>query len=226
MAVLAVAGMTQGALAASAKIVRRTVTVPLRDFVLPVPVSGDLTYATREGTAVVDGRLQAELTAAQKHSTALLRALINRHTSCGERISVREGQIGARAPALRVTGTADYERTVCFAGNPTTIVPRSPIHIDLLLHPIVQPRSLRVRAQVVDVSASGTTIPSLAGPLNETLGTVISDRTGELFPAGALPADTALKSISFDEVGRGSLIARIEFSGSLPQAMLDRILRR
>jgi hypothetical protein len=85
---------------------------------------------------------------------------------------------------------------------------------------------LRVRTQVVEVSASGTAITSLAGPLKETLGTVISDRIGELFPAGALPADTALKSISFDEVGRGSLIARVEFSGSLPQAMLDRILRR
>jgi hypothetical protein len=224
--VLAAAGTIPGALAASAKIARRTVTVPVRDLKLPVPVSGDLTYAMREGTAVVDGRLEAELAAAQKHSTELLRALINRHTPCGERISVRQGQIGARAPALRVTGTADYERTICVAGNPTTIVPRSPIRIDLLLHPIVQPRSLRVRAQVVDVSASGTTIPSLAGPLKATLGTVISDRIGELFPAGALPADTALKSISFDEVGRGALIARVEFSGSLPQAMLDRIIRR
>jgi hypothetical protein len=60
------------------------------------------------------------------------------------------------------------------------------------------------------VSASGTTIPALAGPLKATLGRVISDRIGELFPAGAMPAGTALKSISFDEVGRGALIARVE----------------
>jgi hypothetical protein len=223
---LAAAGTIPGALAASAEITRRTVTVPFRDLVLPVPVSGDLTYARHDGTAVVDGRLEAELAAVQKHSTAVLRALINRHAPCGERISVREGQIGARAAALRVTGTAEYERTICVAGNPTTIVPRTPIHIEMLLHPIVQPRSLRVHAQVVDVTASGTTIPSLAKPLKETLGTLISERIGELFPAGAVPADTAVKSISFDEVGRGGLIARAEFSGRLPQAMLDRILRR
>jgi hypothetical protein len=224
--VLAAGGTIPGALAASAEIARRTVTVPVRDLVLPVPVSGELTYMTREGTAVVDGRLEAELTAAQKHSTELLRALINRHAPCGERISVREGRIGARSPALRVTGTAEYERTICVASNSTTIVPRSPIRIDLLLHPIVQPRSLRVRAQVVDVTASGRTIPALAKPLKETLGTLISERIGELFPAGAVPADTALKSISFDEVGRGALIARVTFSGSLPQPMLDRILSR
>ena len=145
IAVLAAAGTISVALAASAKIARRTVTVPVRDLKVPVPVSGDLTYVTREGTAVVDGRLEAELAAAQKHSTELLRALINRHTPAASAFPSGKGR-SAPARRLRVTGTADYERTVCFGGNPKTIVPRSPIRIDLLLHPIVQARSARSRS--------------------------------------------------------------------------------
>lgn len=222
--ILTVAGAATDALAATAKLVQRTVMVPVRDLMLPVPVSGDLTYKTLGQTAVVDGKLQADLAAAQEQSTALLRALIDRNTPCGDRIAVQEGQINARAPALRVTGTADYQRTVCIAGNEMSVVPRSPIHLDMLLHPVVQSRSLRVRAQVLDVRGTGPGIPASAeGALKETLGKIISERIGELLPTGAMPADAALKSVSFHEVSRGALMARVEFSGSLPQQMLDRL---
>ncbi len=225
LVVLAVAGAATGALAATARLAQRTVMVPVRDLMLPVPVSGDLTYKTLGRTAVVDGKLQADLAAAQGQSTALLRALIDRNTPCGDRIAVREGQINARAPALRVTGTADYQRTVCIAGSEMSVVPRSPIHLDMLLHPVVQSRSLRVRAQVLDVRGTGPGIPASAeGPLKETLGKIISERIGELLPAGAMPADAALKSVSFYEAGGGGLMARVEFSGSLPQQTLDRLI--
>lgn len=223
--ILTVAGAATDALAATAKLAQRTVMVPVRDLMLPVPVSGDLTYKTLGQTAVVDAKLQADLAAAQEQSTALLRALIDRNTPCGDRIAVREGQINARAPALRVTGTADYQRTVCIAGSEMSVVPRSPIHLDMLLHPVVQSRSLRVRAEVLEVRAEGPSVPpSAEGLLKETLGKVISERIGELFPAGAVPADAALKSVSFDEVGRGALVARVELSGSLPRHTLDRLI--
>lgn len=222
---LAVVAVASDALAATAKLTKRTVMVPIRDLVLPVPVSGDLTYKALGQAAVVDGNLRADLVAAQEHSTALLRALIDRNTRCGDRIAVREGQIGARSPALRVTGTADYQRTVCLAGREMSVVPRSPIHLDMLLHPVVQSRSLRVRAEVLDVRADGPGVPpSAQGLLKETLGKVISEQIGELFPAGAVPPDAALKSVSFDEVGRGALTARVELSGSLPRHMLDRLI--
>jgi hypothetical protein len=222
---LAVVAMTSDALAATAKLATRTVMVPISDLVLPVSLSGDLKYKAVGQTAVVDGKLTADLIAAQEQSTALLRALIDRNTRCGDRIAIKEGRIGARSPALRVTGTADYQRTVCLAGNEVSVVPRSPIHLDMLLHPVVQSRSLRVRAEVLEVRAEGPSVPpSAQGLLKETLGHVISERIGELFPAGAVPSDAALKSVSFDEVGRGALMARVELSGSLPQHMLERLI--
>ena len=97
----------------------------------------------------------------------------------------------------------------------------------MLLHPVIQSRSLRLRAEVLEVRATGSGIPAFAeAPLKETLGRVISQRIGELFPTGGVPADATLRTLSFAEVGRGTVVARIELSGSLPQPTLDRLIGR
>jgi hypothetical protein len=103
-----------------------------------------------------------------------------------------------------------------------TVVPRSPVYVDMLLHPVVQARSLRVRTEVLDVCASGAAMPSSAEPaLKEILGRVISQRIGELFPAGGVPANVRLKSISFEEGKHSRLAARVEGAGSLPDRRLS-----
>jgi hypothetical protein len=212
--------------AATATLPPRTVPVPLRDMLLPVPVSGDLAYTTRAGTAVVQARLVGDLSAAQRQSTDVLRALIDRNPGCGDRLAVRDGRLGARAPALRVTGTLDYERVACMAGRQMVLVPRSPVYVDVLLHPVVQPRSLRVRAEVLDVRSPEAAIPqAVQGRLKETLARLIDQRVGELFPSGLAPGDVALKSLAFEEVKPHRLVARLAGSGSLPQAALERLLR-
>ncbi|MFO1118729.1 MAG: hypothetical protein U1E38_00855 [Rhodospirillales bacterium] len=76
--------------------------VPIAGLQLPVAVSGELLYTVRGGQADIDGRLAADLAAAQQQSTALLAALFDRRQPCGERLSVREGRLGARSAALRL----------------------------------------------------------------------------------------------------------------------------
>lgn len=224
---MAISAPVRDAAPESLAIAPRTVRIPVGDLALRIPISGHLTYTARDGRALVDGQLEADLRAAQEQSTPLLRALLDRDTSCGDRIDVRRGRITGRAPALRVTGSVNYEHTVCVAGHRMTLFPRSPVDIDLLLYPIVEPRSLRLQAEVLDIRSRGASMPTAAaGALKKTLGKVIGDRIGEMLPSGALPTDVALKSLSFEEVERGPLVARVELSGSLPQAMLERLTRR
>lgn len=213
--------------AATASLPKRTVPVPLRDLVLPVPVSGKLDYdAVGNGAADVRGQFTGDLSAAQRQSTAVLRALLDRDTSCGDRIAVQDGRIGARRQALRLTGTIDYERVACLAGRQVVLLPRTPMQVDLLLHPVVGARSLRVRTEVLDVRPAGRDLPpSVAEPLKQALGSVIDERVGELFPAGAVPPDMLLQEVRFEEGKEGRLLAQLRASGRLPQSLLDRLLR-
>jgi hypothetical protein len=72
------------------------------------------------------------------------------------------------------------------------------------------------------VRSSGAGIPSPAEPaLREMLGRVISERIGELFPAGAVTADVRLKSISFEESKPAG--GSPGGGGSVPQSMLNRL---
>ena len=213
--------------AATARLAPQTVPVPVHGMVVPVPVTGDVNYATRDGTADVQGRLTGDLAAAQKQSTALLQALLDRDARCGDYIAVRDGKLGAQAPALRVTGTVDYGRKACLSGKEITVVPRSPVFVDMLLYPVVAPRSLRVRAEILELRPQDASMPASAiAPLKEALSRVVSQRIGELFPAGSVPADVALKSLSFAEAKGGGLIAQVEGSGKLPQATLDQFIQR
>jgi hypothetical protein len=224
--VVSVAVLAGHAAAATATLPPRTIPVPIKDMLLPVPVGGELSYATQDGRAAVQGRLTGDLASAQQQSTALLRALIDRDSACGDRIAVKDARIGARAPALRVTGNVAYERIACVAGRQMVVVPRSPVFVDLLLHPLVQPRSLRVRTEVLEMRAANDRVPApVVDALRQAFAHVVDDRIGELFPQGIAPSDLTLQSVVFEEAQPGRLVARVEGAGSLPQAVLDRLLR-
>lgn len=227
IAALTLAAGMPGASAATSRSVSRTLAVPLKDLTLQVPVSGRIEYTTRSGKADVEGNLSGDLSAAQKQSTAVLRALLDRQEPCGDRIAVRDGRIGARAPALRVIGTVDYEKVACIKGRQVVLISKSPVFVDMLLYPVVQPRSLTVRAEVLDVRAPTAEIPrGLQPAIRDTFAKVISNHIGELFPIGMVPADVSLHSLAFEESKPGALSARLEAAGSLPQATLERFLKK
>jgi len=212
--------------AATANLPRRTIPLPLHGTTLPVPVGGEVTYSAGD-PAAVDGNLVADLAGAQQQATAVLAALLNRDDRCGDRLTVKDGRLGARDRALRVTGVVDYGRVACVGGRSMTVVPQTAYDVDMLLHPVVAARSLRVRAEVLGLRPhGGGELPgSLDGAMRQTLGGLVSERVGELFPAGSAPADVVLRSLSFDEAASGALSARLEGSGSLPRPLLERLLK-
>ena len=216
-----------GAWAATSRSVSRTLAVPLKGLTLQVPVSGRIEYTTRDGRAAVQSTLSGDLSAIQRQSNAVLRALLDRQEACGDRIAVRDGRIGARAPALRVIGTVDYEKAACLGGRQVILIAKAPVFIDMLLYPVVQPRSLTVRTQVLDVRVPAAGIPRGLQPgVRDTFAKAISSHIGELFPAGMVPPGMSLQSLSFEEAKPGRLSARVEAAGSLPQASLERFLRK
>ncbi|MBK8175451.1 MAG: hypothetical protein IPK66_09400 [Rhodospirillales bacterium] len=218
--------MPMHAVAATATLAPRSIPVPLGQDTLPVTVSGVADYETHDGKATGEARLTGDLASAQQLATSVLRALLDRDQRCGEHIAVREGHFAARAPALEVTALIDYERRACFAGKTMTIVPRSDISVDMLLHPVVGPRSLKVRGEVLTLRSAGTAIPSAAeGALRQALSALVSERIGELFPASA-PDDLRLQEVAFADGDAGQLIARIGVVGSMPQSLLDRLTHR
>lgn len=222
---LAMVAGTGTARAATAELPSRTIPLPLKGTTLPVPVGGQVTYSSGDPTAV-DARLTADLASAQREATAVLAALLNRDDDCGDRLNVEDGRLGAQASALRVEGVVDYGRTACVGGRSLTVVPRNAYDVDMLLHPVVAARSIRVRAEVLDLRphGGGQMPDSLGAALKQTVGELVSKRIGELFPSGAAPADLALRSLTFDESKSGVLTARLEGSGSMPRSLLERLL--
>lgn len=215
-----------GAGAAKATLAPRTVLVPIAGLQLPVAVSGELLYTVRGGQADIDGRLAADLAAAQQQSTALLAALFDRRQPCGERLSVREGRLGARSAALSVMATVDYGRTACIAGQEMKILPRALYDIEMLLHPVVSARSLRMQAEILALRRRDGQLPAtIDTALRDLLGNLISQRIGELFP-NAVPDELMLQSLSFDEEAPGRLAAKLRASGSIPRSALDQLVER
>lgn len=212
--------------AAKATLSPRTVILPIGGLQLPVGVSGELLYTLRAGQADIDGRLAADLASAQKQATPLLAALFDRRQPCGERLAVRSGQLGARGTALAVQATVDYGRTACIAGQEMKILPRALYDVEMLLHPVVGSRSLRLQAEVLTLRRRDGQLPATIDmALRDLLGSLIGQRIGELFPA-AVPADLRLQSLSFDEEEPGRLAAKLRASGSIPQAMFDQLAPR
>ena len=120
----------------------------------------------------------------------------------------------------------DYGRTACIAGQEMKILPRALYDVEMLLHPIVNARSLRMQAEVVTLHRRDGQLPATIDlALRDLLGNLIGQRIGELFPA-AVPEDLRLQSLSFDETEPGRLAARLRTSGSIPQAMLDQLVSR
>ena len=212
--------------AAKATLAPRTVFLPIGGLQLPVAVSGELLYTLRGGQADIDGRLAADLAAAQQQATALLAALFDRKQPCGERLSVRDGRLGARATALSVIATVDYGRTACIAGQEMKILPRALYDVEMLLHPVVGLRSLRMQAEILTLRRKDGQLPAaLDAAMREMLGGMIGQRIGELFP-NAVPADLMLQSLSFDEEEPGRLAAKLRASGSISQTTLDQLVER
>jgi hypothetical protein len=212
--------------AATANIPSRTLSLPIGGLLLPVPVSGDVRYSIRDGRVEVDGRLAADLSAVQQQATAILAALLNRKQPCGDRLAIRDGRVGARNAALSVVTTIDYGRSACVAGQAMMILPRALYDVEMLLHPVVGPRSLRMRAEVLTLRRHGAELPAqAAAPLRQMLGALVGERIGDLFPAMA-PAELALQSLGFVEPQPGRLAASVRASGSVPQATLDRLIDR
>lgn len=218
--------MPAAAWAAKATLSPRTVFLPIGGLQLPVGVSGELVYTLRSGQADIDGKLAADLASAQKQATPLLAALFDRKQPCGERLSVRSGQLGARGSALAVQASVDYGRTACIAGQEMKILPRALYDVEMLLHPIVGSRSLRMQAEVLTLRRRDGQLPAtIDTALRDLLGSLIGQRIGELFPTG-VPEDLRLQSLSFDEAEPGRLAARLRTSGSIPQAMLNQLVSR
>lgn len=212
--------------AAKATLSPRTLFLPIAGLQLPVAVSGELLYTVRGGQADIDGRLAADLAAAQQQSTALLAALFDRRQPCGERLAVRDGKLGARAAALSVTATVDYGRTACIAGQEVKILPRALYDVEMLLHPVVSARSLRMQAEVLTLRRRDGALPAtIDTALRDLLGSLIGQRIGELFP-NAVPDALMLQSLSFDEEVPGRLAAKLRASGSISRTALDQLVER
>ncbi len=98
-----------------------------RRLLLLVPVTGDLRYRLRDGRAEIDGRLTADLAEVDSDSgrRRCCRPCSTDRQPCGDRVTVRDGQLGAHEAALSVVATIDYGRTVCIAGQEIKILPRA-----------------------------------------------------------------------------------------------------
>jgi hypothetical protein len=213
--------------AATATLSQRTLSLPLGRLLLLVPVTGDLRYRLRDGRAEIDGRLTADLAEVRERAPAVLSALLDHRQPCGDRVTVRDGQLGAREAALSVVATIDYGGTACIAGQEIKILPRARYDVELLLHPVVSARSLRMRSEVLRlVRRDGDLPPVVDAPLRLMLAQIVDERIGELFPAGAVPPELALKSLSLAETEPGGLVAHVEAAGTMPQVALDRLLER
>jgi len=204
----------------------RTIFLPIGGLQLPVGVSGEFLYTLRSEQADIDGRLAADLASAQKQATPLLAALFDRKQPCGERLTVRDGKLGARGSALAVQATVDYGRSACIGGQEVKILPRSRYDVDMLLHPVVGARSLRMQAEVLTLRRRDGDLPAtIDTALRDLLGSLIGQRIGELFPA-AVPGDLTLQSLSFDEEEPGRLAAKLRASGSISRTTLDQLVGR
>jgi hypothetical protein len=219
--------LPSAASAATANISPRTLSLPIGGLLLPVPVSGDVRYTMRGGRAEMDGRIAADLAAAQRQAPSILAALLDRKQPCGDRLAVRDGRFGIRDSALSVTASLDYGRSACVAGQAMTILPRSLYDVEMLLHPVVGPRSLRMRAEVLTLRRRGAgELPAqIAAPLRQMLGALVGERIGELFP-GAVPADLTLRSLAFEEPQPGRLAVNLRAAGSVPQATFEQLINR
>ncbi len=217
----------RAAAATTTALAPRTLSLPIGRLQLPVPVTGDVRYRIRDGQAEMDGRIAADLAEFQQQAPAVLAVLLDHRQPCGDRLSVRDGHLGARTAALLVVATIDYGRTACIGGQELKILPRSQYEIELLLHPVVSARSLRMRSEVLRLVRRDGPLPvAVDAPLRQMLARLVDERIGELFPSGTVPPDLALKSLSFTDAGTGRLVARIEAAGVVPQSALERLLDR
>ena len=216
---------SQGA-PATATLPGRTLSVPIAGLTLPVPVTGDVRYRVRDDQAIFEGRAAADLARLQDRAPAVLSALFDQKQVCGEQLSVRKGQFGARGAALLVNATVDYGRNACIAGREVNILPRALYDLEMLLHPLVGARSLKFQAEVVALRKQSGELPAvLLEPVRQFLGTLVSQRIGELFPAGSVPPDVTLKSLDFNQKS-GRLMAQVEVEGSVPRSTFERLLEK
>jgi len=226
MLVLAVAlGATPSEAApATAVLPGRTLSLPIAGLNLPVPVTGEVRYQVRDDRAIFDGRAAADLARLQERAPSVLSALFDQKQVCGEQLSVRKGQFGSREEALVVNATVDYGRNACIAGREVNILPRAVYDLEMVLHPLIGPRSLRFQAEVVALRNQNGELPAvLLDPVRQFLGTLVSQRIGELFPAGFVPPDVTLKGLDFSQKS-GRLMAQVEVEGSVPRSTFERLL--
>ena len=156
----------------------------------------------------------------------MLAAVLDHRQPCGDRVTVRDGHLGARAAALWVVASIDYGRTACIAGQEMKILPRARYEVELLLHPVVGARSLRMRSEVLRLVRRDGALPSAVDtPLRQMLARLVDERIGELFPS-AIPAELSLQSLSFDEAQPGRLAAKLCASGNIAQTTLERLVDR
>lgn len=211
---------------ATATLPGRTLSVPIAGLNVPVPVTGDVRYQVRDDRAIFDGRVAADLARFQDRAPALLSALFDQKQACGEQLSVRKGQFGARGEALLVNATVAYGRNTCIAGREVSILPRALYELEMLLRPVIGARSLRFQAEVVALRKQNGELPAvLLEPVRQFLGTLVSQRIGELFPAGSIPPDVTLKSLDFNQKS-GRLMAQVEVEGSVPRSVFERLLEK
>ncbi len=211
---------------ATATLPGRTLSVPIAGLNLPVPVTGDVRYQVRDDRAIFDGRAAVDLARLQDRAPAVLSALFDQKQVCGEQLSVRKGQFGAREAALLVNATVDYGRKACIAGREVNVLPRALYDLEMLLHPLVGARSLKFLAEVVALRKQNGELPAvLLEPVRQFLGTLVSQRIGELFPAGSVPQDVTLKSLDFNQKS-GRLMAQVEVEGSVPRSVFERLLEK
>lgn len=214
------------ATASTATLPQRTLALPLGDLRLPVTVGGNVRYRLRGDRADIEGQVDADLQEVQRQATAVLAALLDHRQQCGDRVSVRDGRVGARQAALTVVATIDYGRSVCVAGQEMSVLPRALYEVEMLLHPVARPRSLRLRAEVTSLRKRGGQLSAaLDRPLRQMLGSLIDHRIGELFPTGAVPKEVTLRTFAFNESKPNQLIAQLNAVGSVPLTTLDRLIQ-
>lgn len=188
---------------------------------IAIPISGNASRTSvADGRDQFDLRLVADLSELQQNITGVLRSLLARSPSCGERIEIQHAWLHPQSPASLVVVRLHFERWICPGGGSPMELASGDGTIDVRLTPSIEPNTgLHLASEFGHVEAEGLLRESLlTGSLGDTLREQIAvpfhaamQKAADLAALPPVAKESAsIRKAQFQDAGAGQLSLVLE----------------
>lgn len=208
--------------------VKKTVTVGPRP--LQFTVSGILSQ-TAADAAKRTFRLEmmGDLSDFQQNITEVLRASLDSHNGCGERLSVSRAMLMPSDPASTLSLQLHYERWACLrlgGQNTSTEIAENDGTVELHLLPTIGPTGLELKTDFGQIAAGGMMTDSLR---SGDLGSYLREKVAQTFLTAMRTATdlktelppalqgSTLETAKFEDAGAGDLALMLQGQAQLSE---------